>query len=471
MPKRNVRSASVTATLLVSAALAAVACGNSTDDGDNNTPAGADGGTGSGNDSGTGTGTGSDSGTGTGTGTGSDGGTGTGTGSDGGTGTGSDSGGGGVTPIVSTCAPAKVSLGVEAVAKISASAEPDVRNVIAVDLNNDGASDLVGPDSNGVDVALSNKDGTFAKPTSATDPVGNGGGITSGDFDGDGYQDVLVSSFGSGSVDDSVDLLLGKGDGTFHLPANTEISSSNIYTLKTADFNGDGKLDFYYNGQDASGIVLNSGHGTFAGPGTMLSITGLRSVTFADLNGDAAADIVYFDGNQVAMCVGLNTGTGSFKTAVCYPATANNAGSFIQTGDINGDKILDVVVVDENGDDGNGTAVNVWIGKAGGTFNDRVPFPFAHISSGALLTDVNNDGKADLEVFETYGGNAQMSVFTGNADGTLTMTPDVYPFGSSASTDQVPVAVGDFAGNGLHGFAAPNDSDGNIDVLTGTCKP
>ncbi len=468
MPNRKLRSLSVTASLFVSAALAAVACGNSTDDGDTHPPAdSADGGgggvTGSADAS-----TGTDAGPTASNDSGPAADASPGSGSDGAA-SGRDSGGGSG-PIVSTCAPAKVSLGVETMAKLSTETDPNVETLIGVDLNNDGATDLVTTDRDGLDVALSKKDGTFAAPTAVAETVGNGNGMTSGDFNGDGYQDVLVSSFGSGSVDDSVDLLLGKGDGTFHLPTNTPVGSSNLYSLLTADFNGDGKLDFYYNGQDASGIVLNSGSGTFAGPGTTFSITGLESVTFADINGDKAADAVYFDGQQTAMCVALNTGTGSFKAGVCYPATTGNSGSFIQTGDINGDKILDVVLVDENGDDGDNDAVNVWIGKTDGTFNDRVPFEFATISSNALLTDVNNDGRADLEVFETYSGG-QMSVFTGNADGSLATTASVYPFGSLMATAFTPVATGDFAGNGLHGFAALNDFDGNLDVITATCKP
>jgi hypothetical protein len=390
--------------------------------------------------------------------------------SDSGSGSTGDGGGHGITPPVSTCAAAKVSLGVETVAMISGASSPDVQNIVALDVNNDGAADLVGTDRSSFDVALSKKDGTFAAPTNILDPVGNGGGIVGGDFNGDGYQDVLVGSFGSGSVDDSVDLLLGKGDGTFHLPVNTPVLSSNIYTLIAADFNADGKLDFYFDGQDAKGIVLNSGGGTFAGPGTALSVTGLKAASFADINKDGAADLVYFDANAIAMCVGLNTGSGSFKPGVCYPTTTGQSGDFVRTGDINGDGNLDVVVVDENGDDGNNGAINVFLGKSDGTFNDRVPYEFATISTNALLVDANNDGKADLEVYEAYSGG-QLSIFNGNADGTLGAPPAVMAFGAGSAQEHNPLVAGDFAGNGLRGFATTKDLDGNIDVITTTCKP
>jgi hypothetical protein len=112
-------------------------------------------------------------------------------------------------PIVSTCAPAKVTLGVETLAKIGTGSDPFVQTIVAVDLNNDGASDLVGPDRSGIDVRQ-RQHRRFGRPASR------------------------------------------QGDGTLLLPANTLVGSTSLYTLTAEDINGDGKLDFYRSGQTAA---------------------------------------------------------------------------------------------------------------------------------------------------------------------------------------------------------------------------
>jgi hypothetical protein len=386
--------------------------------------------------------------------------------SSGGTSSGGSSSGG---TVVSSCAPAKVSYGVETIATVSTAADAVTPTFVAVDLNNDGAADLVATDRKSLDIALSKKDGTFGTPTTVPASPGNNEGIAFGDFDGDGNKDIILGSFGNGSVDDSVDVFLGKGDGTFKIPVNTQILGGALYDIQLADFNGDGKPDIYFAGTNGTnGIALNSGGGAFAGPGIALDVRGAPA--FGDFNADKAADVTYFDGNQNAMCVGMSSGSGTFGAPKCYPATANLGATFVRTGDLNGDGKPDVAALNENGDNA-GNAINVWINKGDGTFNDRVAYSFPKISSAFAVLDVNNDKKADLVVFETYSGG-QVNFFLNNGDGTFPATPSTTmalggPNGSSHTT----LASGDFLGNGLVGFAALKDVSGKLNVITTTCKP
>jgi FG-GAP-like repeat len=386
--------------------------------------------------------------------------------SDGGSSDGGSSSGG---PIVSSCAPAKVSYGVETIATVATAASAFTPTFVAVDLNNDGAADLVATDRNSIDVVLNKKDGTFGTPTTVPATPGNNEGISFGDFDGDGNRDIIMGAFGNGSVDDSVDVFLGKGDGSFKIPVNTTILGGALYDIQIADFNGDGKQDIYFAGTNGTnGIALNSGGGSFAGPGTALDVPGAPA--FGDFNGDKAADVTYFDGNQNAMCVGMNSGSGNFGAPKCYPATANLAATFVRAADLNGDGKPDVVALNENGDNA-GNAINVWINKGDGTFNDRVSYSFPRISSAFAVLDVNNDHKADLVVFETYSGG-QVNLFLNNGDGTFPATASTTmalggPNGSAHTT----LASGDFLANGLVGFAALKDISGKLNVIATTCKP
>src|SRR5262245_55891004 len=144
----------------------------------------------------------------------------------------------------------------------------------------------------GIDVLMNNGDGTFKAPVS----YGEGltqyqlfhNDVAAGDFNGDGKLDLAVANAG----DSNVNVLMGKGDGTFQ-PAVNYAVGPNPTSIGVGDFNGDGKLDIAVandNGNASSVSVLQgTGKGTFlkaqnfaeipgvspGAPGTMASSGGL----------------------------------------------------------------------------------------------------------------------------------------------------------------------------------------------------
>src|SRR5262249_33589747 len=86
--------------------------------------------------------------------------------------------------------------------------------------------------------------------------------VVTADFNRDGHKDLATRN----SSDNTISVLLGKGNGTFTSAVNYPVSGSGS-SLALGDFNGDGRLDFVTENQSGGtiSILLNLGNGTFSG--------------------------------------------------------------------------------------------------------------------------------------------------------------------------------------------------------------
>jgi len=195
-------------------------------------------------------------------------------------------------------------------------------SVVAADLNQDGHPDLLVVDSllnggNGVVVVLLNKgDGTF--PTQVTYQTGGilSNSLIVGDVNGDGKLDAVVTNSNCCTgTDGTVGVLLGNGDGTFGSAVAYSAGLVCPASVAIGDFNGDGAQDlvvsspptatkcaFNVNPSGKVGVLLNNGNGTFQ-PAITYSTGGRNaySVAVADVNRDGKPDLV------VAECDGYNS--------------------------------------------------------------------------------------------------------------------------------------------------------------------
>jgi hypothetical protein len=106
--------------------------------------------------------------------------------------------------------------------------------------------------------------------------------VTSADFNGDGRIDFAVANQGVGLGYATIHI--GSGTGIF-APAVSYGAGSMPLSLTSGDFNGDGKIDLVtanYSGGDVS-ILLGSGTGTFAAAVNYTAGTNPVSVISADL--------------------------------------------------------------------------------------------------------------------------------------------------------------------------------------------
>ncbi|MFJ5552564.1 FG-GAP-like repeat-containing protein [Streptomyces sp. NPDC093225] len=190
------------------------------------------------------------------------------------------------------------------------------KSIAAGDFNGDGKQDIAGIDAND-NMKLYTGDGA-GHVSGGGSMLGDNGlwanfkAITAGDFNADGKQDVA-------GIDANNNLKLYTGDGAGHLGGGSDMLGSNglwvnFKGITAGDFNADGKQDVA--GIDANNNLKlytgdNAGH--LGGGSDMLGSNGLwkgfRSLLSADFNGDGRRDVAGIDANNnMKMYAGDNAG-------------------------------------------------------------------------------------------------------------------------------------------------------------------
>jgi hypothetical protein len=130
-------------------------------------------------------------------------------------------------------------------------------------------------------------------------------GAATGDLDGDGDMDLVLTS----SDNQTDKIYLNNGNGTFadHQTITTNMSKE----VELADLDGDGDLDIVFaNGSNTPNTIwLNNGSGTFASSGQTLASRTSMDIALSDFNDDGAIDIFVANGDSQnnALWVSANT--------------------------------------------------------------------------------------------------------------------------------------------------------------------
>ena len=342
--------------------------------------------------------------------------------------------------------------------------EPAPQSIAVADFNGDGIPDIaIGTDGTTntsgtgyLSILLGNGDGTFqaAKNFAA---LPNNQTIAVAAFVDGGPEDVISINNSASNADNAVMLIGdGKGGGTIGTPFSLGVES--VSAVATGDLNGDGKQDFVVTGvvpnssNPALAIYLGNGNGTFGTP-TLLPIDGsITSVVVGDFNGNGKADLaaVNTDGTVIVF---LGDGFGDFSPGV--GGSAGTSPSSMAVGDFNGDGKADLAVV--NG--GSDTVTILLSNGAQGAFTTAASPATGNTPSSIAVGDFNGDGIADLAV-ANRGANT-VTALLGKGDGTFAAE-------ASPATGIGPssIAVGNFNGNGMADLAVANADPANM--KTGT---
>jgi hypothetical protein len=253
---------------------------------------------------------------------------------------------------------------------------------------------------------------SFGAPILSSTDVGPSG-MATGDLNGDGKLDVVTAN----TINNSVSVLFGRGDGTFQAPVNYAVGSKPV-RVGVGSLRGNGLLDLVaVNNNDKSlTLLLNNGNGTFRNAGTVTTDPGPTSVVLADWNGDGKLDLAVgaTDGSQtfnVDILPGNGNGTFGPLTRVSSHDWGSSGPADLITGDFNRDGKLDLVAANY------GYSVAYFQGNGDGTFQTGVGTSTDHRNFGVITADLQGDGILDLiSAGDTYGW---VSTLRGNGNGTF----------------------------------------------------
>jgi uncharacterized protein (TIGR03437 family) len=286
----------------------------------------------------------------------------------------------------------------------------------------------------------------------------------SGDFNGDGKPDLVVS-FGTGTVvtvgTSTLVLLLGDGSGGFKPGTVLATFNGAIKQLLAADVNRDGKLDLLVgsgaivtglNGAFQTYLLLGRGDGTFQSASQVVASG--YPLFVADLNGDGIPDLGVQLSGQCDLQVRLGNGDGTFQKPLCLTAPEAMSGE-AAIWDFNGDGIPDLIWSSGRSNGG----VWLFLGNGDGTFRSppsggvEARGPAGSRERKVLAVgDLNHDGKLDVVVGEFNF----IEVFFGKGDGTF-QEGIVFPLYFEHLTDPE---------LGHEIFIADLNGDGKPDIVT-----
>jgi hypothetical protein len=274
------------------------------------------------------------------------------------------------------------------------------------DYDNDGFLDILqmGADSNFIPATQlwhNNGNGTFTQKTNnALTGLFYSSALAWGDYDNDGKLDFFVSG-ADASFTPVSQLWHNDGNGSF--TRNTNVAFAQLYSSAVAwgDYDKDGRLDLLLTGADGNGAPVtqlwhNDGNGVFTlNTNTALPAVYFGPVAWGDYDNDGRLDILLTGNNGTHPICQLwhNEGNGTFalNADAVLPAVYNGSAAW---GDYDSDGRLDILLTGL--DSSNNPLSQIWRNNGNGTFSAvNVPLP-AVFFGAAVWGDLDNDGKLDV---------------------------------------------------------------------------
>jgi uncharacterized repeat protein (TIGR01451 family) len=351
-----------------------------------------------------------------------------------------------------------------------------LRVSLAEDFNSDGLPDLIstqfvsldqGPSvytivygNHVIETRLNNGNGSFEHNQHVTTCVYEPEVAKTGDIDGDGKIDIVVSS----RIEDGLAWFENIGDGNFedkkrfgYIPTTYNFP---IF-IELDDMDNDGDLDVVTTNSSAFSIIWYENDGTGIFTEHLVEALGsdnYYSLHVADLDGDTLVDIVSSTNNEFFWL--KNNGNGTFATPTTINSTAYYGTNSVSSVDFDEDGDLDILC--KTGDASQnplGSPVIMWFKNDGsGNFGtENILHEMAYGSGNVSSADINGDGHMDvITKFDT--------VSTSNCCG-----DDFVWFPNDGNgnfgPDQLILNTGVAGVNGIKLYPKDMDNDGDVDLI------
>ncbi|CAF2748592.1 unnamed protein product, partial [Rotaria sp. Silwood2] len=337
------------------------------------------------------------------------------------------------------------------------------RYVLAGDINKDNHLDIVtvNSKSSSISILMGHGNGTFDIPrVYSTGKDSYPLAVAINDFNNDDRSDLIIADPGT----DSIGILLGFHYTTFQ--SQKTYSSENTrrpHNIITSDFNNDKYLDIAiaFHLSDNIGILLGYGNGSF---GVMMTYSigngsGPESLVGHDFNNDGQMDIAVVNSGTNDIGILLGYGNGSFATIIKYSTGEGSTPFAIVLSDMNNDGRADIVVTNSATKN-----IGILLGRGNLTFDAIVTYPIEHGADPASIAvgDFDNDGQTDIAVANFYAGS--ISIFLGYENGSFTSQMTY-----STGYQSMPywITVGDFNRDNRLDIASSNYGMNNVGILLG----
>ena len=311
------------------------------------------------------------------------------------------------------------------------------------DYNNDGYLDILQTGRNiSADyfskIYRNNGNNTFSEQTGISITGVSNGSVDWGDYNNDGNLDFIMKGL-TESMDRICKIYKNNGDNTFTEQTNIILPGIDHGTIKWGDYNNDGYLDILINGstgsENISKIYKNNGNNSFTEQTDIILIgLGTSSGSWGDYNNDGYLDILLtggYGGPNKLSIVYRNNGNNSFteQTGIVLTGVSDCSSSW---GDYDNDGYLDIFLTGSNSLDTKVTMI--YKNNGDNTFSELPAINLPGLTSSSVeWGDYDNDGDLDI-LLAGYNENVERiaKIYKNNAG--VPNTPPSPPTGLSTES-------------------------------------
>lgn len=275
------------------------------------------------------------------------------------------------------------------------------------DFNKDGNTDLAfaNHDNKFITVLLGSGTGNFNPAPGSpfiTEGLPHVHGVAAGDFNKDGRLDLATDSWGN----DQVEILFGDNKALFKTHRTFfKVGKRPYQRLRAADINADGIDDIVTTNTEGNNvtILLSEGKQNFHEVNGSPFPCGDSpfGVAIGDVNADGKPDLAIINSpgsmgagtGKNGLTILLNQGGGKFATMKGSPYAAGNIPNRVAIGDVNGDKVNDIVTSDNDSNN-----IYLFLMTKTGTVLSQSVITVGNNPKGIAIADLDANGKDDIVV-------------------------------------------------------------------------